>query len=294
MKLFSAKISRGLLVLLGSSTLFWACRYDVRDLGPKATAAFTVTPVAGQVNRYEIRSTSQNTFIHEWDKGNGSFVRGKTVDTLYFPDKGSYTVRLLAYGPGGIDSSRQVITVAADDPAALTPMKLLTANSTKKWKLAPQAGSLWIGPSDYSQTWWANSAADVATRSCLFNDEITFNVNGTMIMDTKGDFYVDEEGGNPHPAGMPAAGCYANSAIPAQFQAWTGGSHTFSIIGNNQLKVNGNGAYLGLYKAGNPPNAAVATPQSTITYQIVSLTANRLVVKLDYGWGTWQFTFVPA
>jgi hypothetical protein len=114
-----------------------------------------------------------------------------------------------------------------------------------------------------------------------------------MTFDSKGDFYVDEEAGAPHPAGMPAVGCYANSAIPAQFRAWANnGTFTFEVINNNQIKVNGTGAHLGLYKAANPPDAAVGSPQASITYSIVSITATRLVIKIDYGWGAWKFTYV--
>lgn len=295
--MFSNKIikqtSYFLLLILGVSS-FSACEYEIEDLGPKPTASFSVAPISGRVNRYLVSSTSQNAFIYEWDKGNGVYVRGNTSDTLYFPDKGTYTVRLLTYGPGGMDSSKQTITVAADDPAAQTPIKMLTNNSSKKWKLAPEANALMIGPPDFSQVWWGNSVADIATRSCHFNDEITFNVNGNMVYDNKGDIWVDEEGGSSWPAGMPAVGCHPNSAIPAQFKAWTGGNFTFELTGNSLLKVNGTGAFIGLYKAGNPPNAAVPAPQSSITYQIVSLSATRLVVKLDYGWGAWRFTFVPA
>jgi hypothetical protein len=274
--------------------VFAGCKYDVADLMPKPVASFTVTPVTGQVNKYLLTSTSTNSFRYDWDKATGNYIMGKQVDTVYFPDKGAYTVRLLAYGQSGMSTASQVINVANDDPAALTPLKILTGNSTKKWKLAPEAGALWIGPSDYSATWWANSLGDVTTRACQFNDEYTFTKTGDVFSyDTKGDFWVDDEGGNPHPAGMPAIGCHPLSDIPAQFQSWTSsGPFTFSVIGTNQLKVTGTGAHLGLYKAANPPDAAVATPQPSITYQIVSLTQTRMVLKLDYGWGTWQFTFV--
>lgn len=281
-------------IILALPAFMSSCKYDVSELGPKAKAAFTVTPVSGQVNKYALASTSQNAFIYEWDKGTGTFVRGTDKDTVYFPDKGTYKVRLLAYGPGGIDSTTQTITVANDDPAAITPFKILTNNSSKTWKLAPQAGALWIGPSDYSQTWWANSLADVSTRSCLFNDELTFSKDGKFVMNMKGDFYVDEEAGSSWPAGMPAVGCYPVSAIPSQYQAWTGGTHSFTVIDDKEIRVTGTGAYMGLYKAGTPPNAAVSQPQSSVTYQIVSITPTKLVVKLDYGWGAWQFTFVPA
>jgi PKD repeat protein len=274
-----------------------SCKYDIRDLSPKPTASFTVTPISGQVNKYLLMSSSTNAFRYDWDKATGAFVPGKIVDTVYFPDKGVYTVKLLVFGHNGMDSASQTVNVATDDPAAITPFKLLTGNSSRKWKLAPEAGALWIGPSDETATWWQNGLGDLTSRSCLFNDEYTFvktglNV-GNMIFDSKGDFYVDEEAGNPHPAGMPAVGCYANSAIPTQFQAWANnGTFTFEVITNDKLKVNGTGAHLGLYKAANPPDAAVGTPQSTITYSIKSITATRLVLKIDYGWGAWKFTYV--
>jgi len=281
-------------LFITASVIFTACEYEIAGLSDKPKAAFTVTPVSGQVNKYLLSSTSTNTYRYDWDKATGAYVTGKQVDTVYFPDKGSYKVRLLAYGQNGMDTASQMVNVANDDPAALTPFKMLTGNSTKKWKLAPEAGALWIGPSDYSATWWANSLADVTTRACQFNDEWIFTKTGNvMTFDTKGDTWVDDEAGNPHPAGMPAIGCHPNTDIPSQFQAWvSSGPFTFEVITNNKLKLNGTGAHMGLYKAANPPDAAVLTPQPSITYQIVSITQTRLVLKLDYGWGTWQFTFV--
>jgi hypothetical protein len=274
--------------------LLLSCKYDVRELSPKPVASFTVTPVSGAVNKYLLSSTSTNGYRYDWDKAVGTFVQGKQVDTVYFPDKGDYTVKLLVFGHSGMDSTAQVVKVANDDPAAITPFKILTGNSSKKWKLAPESGALLIGPSDFSAVWWQNTVGDVTGRACLFNDEYTFNKAGSVMnYDSKGDFYVDEEAGNPHPAGMPAVGCYANSAIPAQFQSWANsGNFTFEVINNNKLKVNGTGAHLGLYKAANPPDAAVLTPQSSITYDIISLTPTRLVIKIDYGWGAWKFTYV--
>lgn len=286
----------GILVLFLWMTAIPGCKYDTTELGPKPDASFTVAPVAGQVNKFLLSSTSTNAFRYQWDKGDGAgFKEGKAVDTAYFPDAGTYIVKLFVFGQSGIDSAMQTVTVATDDPAALTPFKIITGNSTKKWKLAPEAGALWIGPSDGSATWWQNTVADVSGRACLFNDEYTFSKTGNvMAFDSKGDFYVDEEAGNPHPAGMPAVGCYANSAIPAQFQAWANSNNfTFEIINNNKLKVNGTGAHLGLYKAGTT-EAAVTSPQPSVTYTIQSLTPTRMVLVLDYGWGAWKFTYVPA
>lgn len=275
---------------------FSACKkYAVKELGPKPVASFTVSAISGQVNKFLLTSTSQNAFRYDWDKANGGgYIQGKQVDTVYFPDRGTYKVKLLVFGHSGMDSATADVNVANDDPAALTPLKMLTGNSSRTWKLAPEAHALFIGPPDFSQTWWGNSVADVAVRSCLFNDEYTFVKAGNVLQyNSKDDFWVDEEGGNPWPAGMPPVGCYANSAIPVQYQAWANsGNFTFEVINNNKLKLNGTGVHLGLYKAGTPPNAALSSPASSVTYDIVSITPTRLVVKLDYGWGAWRFTYV--
>lgn len=276
-----------------ASLLFYACEYDVKELGPKPTASFTVTPVAGAVNKYLLTSTSQNAFLYEWYKGSGAFVRTKAVDTVYFPDKGDYTVKLRVYGESGMDSTAQVIKVAADDPAAMTPMKALTGNSSRTWVLMPAAGALRVGP-DNSTTWWANGTADVTAgdRTCLFNDEYTFSTNGTFVMNDKGDMRVDDESGAAWPTDIGLAiGCYPMSQIPTKYKPWGSGNFTFSIIGNNKLRVMGLGAHLGLYKAGD--EGTIAEPESANTYDIIELTPTKLVVKKIYSWGQWQFTFVP-
>jgi hypothetical protein len=294
MKKFNKELLALMMVIIISGITISCKKYAVKELGPKPVASFSITPVQGQVNKFLLSSTSTNSFRYDWDKANGlGFKEGRAVDTVYFPDAGTYPIKLMVYGQSGLDSASQNLVVAADDPAAVTPFKILTGNSSKKWKLAPEPGALFIGPPDFSQTWWANNAGDVTSRSCLFNDEYTFIKDGSvMVYDSKGDFYVDEEGGNPHPAGMPAVGCYPNSAIPAQFQAWANnGNFTFEVLGNTKLKVNGLGAHLGLYKAGTT-DPALSGPATSVTYDIVSITSTRLVIKLDYGWGAWRFTYV--
>jgi hypothetical protein len=285
----------GLMIVL-SSLIYLSCKYDLRELEPKPKASFTVTPISGQTNKYLLSSTSENAFRYQWDKGSGKYVEGKATDTVYFPDAGTYKVRLFVFGQTGTDSASRTIQVAADDPAALTPLKILTGNSQKKWKLAPEAGALWVGPTDASATWWANSTGDVTTRSCLFNDEYTFVKDGNqLIFDGKGDIWVDDEGGSPTPAGMPAVGCHANSEIPSQFQAWANNNtFTFDVINNTQLKVVGTGAHLGLYKAATPPLTPAPEPQASVTYDIVSILPTSFVLQLKYDWGMWRFKYVPA
>lgn len=126
-------------IFLLVACLPFACTPDeTGELGTPATASFTITPVAGRVNTYLLQSTSQNAFGYQWDKGNGTFVKGKQTDTAYFPLKGNYTVKLRAFGRGGYDSTAQTVTVAVDDIQNNPQFKLLTA---KVWRLDSTAGA---------------------------------------------------------------------------------------------------------------------------------------------------------
>ena len=74
---------------------FLSCTYDTTELGPKPVASFTVAPITGQTNKYLLTSTSQNAFRFDWDKANGAgYVKGRAVDTVYFPDAGTYKIKL--------------------------------------------------------------------------------------------------------------------------------------------------------------------------------------------------------
>ena len=102
--------------ILVLTVAFFGCSPESEsDLGIRATASFTVTPVAGKVNTFALQSTSQNAFNYQWDKGTGSFAKGNQMDTAYFPLKGTYTVKLRAFGRGGYDSTAQTVSVTVDD-----------------------------------------------------------------------------------------------------------------------------------------------------------------------------------
>ena len=260
-------------------------------------ASFTVTSVPDEANTFVLESTTDGAFMWEWDLGDGSgWQKGSETDTAYYPAKGSYDIQLRAYGQGGFDTASNSVNVAQNDCSG--PLENLTSCESKTWVLNPEAGALWIGPSDFSQTWWSNTEADVQTRSCHFNDEMTFNYDGTMDRDLKGDIWVDEEGDtNPFPSdiianndGSMTAGCYDWSVINSDYSVWGSGSYNYSLEGD-QITLSGDGAYLGLYKAGDA--GITDSPESEITYKIMEMTQDKLVIAKIYGWGAWQFTFAP-
>jgi PKD repeat protein len=260
-----------------STILFFSCKYKVKDLLPKPVASFTATPVAGIPNTYLLTSTSQNAFRYDWDKGNGNFAQGKSVDTAYFTFSGTYTVRLFVYGQSGVDSTSQVITVAASDPTACvgTQLGFITSCTSKKWKLDPDAGAYKVGPGPNDGSWWSSGLGEVAGRSCEFNDEYTFEFSANRIFtyDNKGDFFGDGYLGNN------TGTCQPSSNYTAVQAPWGSGSFTYNftkgagIAGLGQLTVVGLGAHIGLQKVRNGGENTSA-PATSITYDVLEATHN--------------------
>lgn len=190
---FRTKNNLWFFSLLLSIPLFhFNCTPDTaKDLGIKATASFTMSPVTDKVNTYVLQSTSQNAFGFQWDKGNGTFVKGNQTDTAYFPLKGTYTVKLRAFGRGGYDSTGQTVTVTVDDILNNPTFKLLTA---KSWKLDPTPGANTIvvgteaNPSEYF--------GGGALSDCQIDDVYTFSTDLKLNYNANGATF---NGGNISP-----------------------------------------------------------------------------------------------
>ncbi len=263
------------IAVLLFSMLFFSCKYDVRDMLPKPAASFTVTPVAGVPNKYVLSSTSQNAFRYDWDKGGTGYVQGKQVDTVYFPYMGTYTVKLFVFGHSGVDSSSQVITVAANDPTACvgTQLGFITSCTSKKWKLDPTAAAYKVGPGPNDGSWWSSGLGDVAGRSCEFNDEyiFTFSAARTFTYDNKGDFFGDGY------LGDNTGTCQPSSNYTTVQKPWGSGTFTYvftpnaGVAGLGQIKVVGLGAHIGLQKVRNG-SEVTSGPATEITYDVLAAT----------------------
>ncbi len=273
-RIIKNKMINASVALLLLAVLFFSCKYETRDLLPAPKASFTVTPVTGVPNKYLLTSTSENAFRYDWDKGGTGYVQGKQVDTVYFAYMGTYTVKLFVYGHSGIDSAKQVITVAANDPTACvgTQLGFITSCTSKKWKLDPTAAAYKVGPGPNDGSWWSSGLGDVTGRSCEFNDEyvFTFSAARTFNYDNKGDFYGDGYLGDNSNA------CQPSSNYTAVQAPWGSGSFTYTftpnagINGLGQLTVTGLGAHIGLQKVRN--GSEVTTPATAITYDVLAAT----------------------
>ena len=162
------------------------------------------------------------------------------------------------------------------------PVLSLSAQIEGTWKLAPQAAALGVGPGLGNISWWSNSAGDITTRACLFDDSIKFEANGTMTHYMNGATWLEGwQGANPDACGAPVA-------------PHVGGAATYAYdAAAGTLTVNGLGAHIGLAKVIN--GAEINNPSlaaSSITYNVaISNGGNTLTADINFGPGWWRFVY---
>ena len=153
---------------------------------------------------------------------------------------------------------------------------------TGTWRLAPESGALGVGPAQDDVSWWSNTTDDVATRSCLFDDEYVFGADGSF-QNIQGDqTWVEAwQGAAGEECGAPVAPHDGSAAATYTYDEAAG-----------TITINGAGAYLVLSKVIN--GAEIASPADaadSITY-IAALSDDGNSLELDIevaGGGHWSF-----
>ncbi|QCR23297.1 PKD domain-containing protein [Pontibacter sp. SGAir0037] len=192
-----------ILLMLAS---FAACTPDDNEftLGPTPTSEmvqFSTTPSTGNPNIIEFKNETPGTIKAIWDFGNGSTGEGNQVSNPY-PVQGNYTVKLTVFTKDGYTSNTKTVSIASTDVTMLNreDYNFLTggaSNTTgKTWVIDKDfVGHMGVGPiASATPDWWQAPANDKAGQG-LYNDEMTFNLNGfAYTYDNKGDTFVN--GGN--------------------------------------------------------------------------------------------------
>jgi len=270
----------------------WSCEPEVEEkieLGGKPTASFDI--VAGSTpNDFTFINTTDGAFITQWEIQSFGLFEGEVVD-VSIPLMGEYQVTMTTFNAGGSDSFESTLMVTEDDPnGCFGNLELLTGCDEKVWKIASEEGALHVGP-NLVDSYWINSASDIADRVCQFDDLYTFRANGEFEYNNNGDFWADTDGnGNIFPSDLGLdPGCQDSNSLPEKYEAWGSGLHSFNVT-NQSLTVAGEGAHMALYKIGT--NAEVTSPQSSVTFQINELSEDRMVLFVDHNGVFWKLTFV--
>ena len=109
-----------------------------------------------------------------------------------------------------------------------------------EWKLAPVEGALKVGPNPDDGSWWQNSADDVTTRACLFDDVYHFGPDGSFQ-----NILGDQTWLEAWQEGVDADGCGA----PVAPHDGSANATYFVDDEANTITLNGVGAYMGIAKA---------------------------------------------
>ena len=212
----------------------------------------------------------------------GAWQNWQTISgRVIYLDEGQHTLRLEARSGGAnlnwielVATNAQADTLPQADPA-ITASDLIGS-----WTLAPEARALDVVSGGGG---WSNSARDVTTRSCLFDDLFTFYANGAFINQMDGLTWVEPwQGGSSERCDTPVA--------PHN------GSGRFGYVFDESamtITLNGTGAHLGIPKVitGGEISSPYAAPPS-IVYEIIDSTAASMTLKLDLPEGYWLFKLV--
>ena len=150
------------------------------------------------------------------------------------------------------------------------------------WKLAPQAVALGVGPELGNTDWWSNSAEDVDTRACLFDDEYKLNSDGSFENVLGDETWLEGWQGVDEGCGTPVAP-HDGSAIAT----WSWDADKMEVT------VTGTGAYLGLAKVHNSGElASPADAVASITYPVeMSADGETMTININFGGGWWKYVF---
>jgi phage baseplate assembly protein gpV len=148
-----------------------------------------------------------------------------------------------------------------------------------KWKLAGE-GALGVGPTSGDVSWWSNSADDVVTRACLFDDIFHFGADGSFQNYQGADTWLEAwQGTDPEACGAPVAPHDGSASAVFEYDDAAG-----------TLTLQGTGAHLGLAKAVNGAELTdPAAAPASITYEVLTLDSDNMTVTIDVGNGFWTF-----
>jgi PKD repeat protein len=271
------------LLLLALVLFINSCKKD--EPTPDVIASFTYVLDANDFKTVIFTNESQNYTTVTWDFDDGSATSSEVNPTHTFPGDGVYNVKLTATNGSITDTYNKDVTIA-DPNIVLTK---LAGDASKTWKLLRDVSTnqypLEVGPATHTEIWWAlgkNEALGV--RPCMLNDEWTFNRDGSLVFDDKGDYWAE---GTIYPDGSNNA-CFSSSdpminKDGVDVSAWKSGTHQFQLLdGGNQLKLVGLGSFIGLQKVAT--HKEVTVPQEDVTFNVISLTdgaVDTLIVQVD-------------
>ena len=146
------------------------------------------------------------------------------------------------------------------------------------WTMAPEAGSLGVGPAEFDVSWWNGDAGAIEARACYYDDEYIFNPDGSFRVETQGETWVEGWQGAAEDACAAPVSPHDGSIAATWSHDQTEGT----------LTISGQGSYVGLPKAVN--GAEIGSPADapeSITYNAYPQEDGSVLVTVEAGAGVW-------
>lgn len=155
------------------------------------------------------------------------------------------------------------------------------------WQIAPEGGSLAVGPAEGDFSWWSIGDADVTTRACLYDDQYVFNADGSFENVVGAETWLEGwQGQDPEGCGAPVAPHDGSGDATWAYDADAG-----------TVTLTGTGAYLGLAKVhnGGELGAPSEAPASISYPAVLSEDGNTMTIDINFGGiGFWHFVMTKT
>ncbi|CAH8282858.1 hypothetical protein EV196_101709 [Mariniflexile fucanivorans] len=276
---------------------FTSCQEDdltIGDLVAPSNIEITVTYIDNDTEspapglgsgEIKVSATADNATAYQF------IIQGKTLlqkagsasHTFTTLGTNTYAVTVVAYGTGGVSSSKTIEVEALalyEPPADLITM--LTSNSSRTWRISAESKPHFgLGPVGGGTPFeWYSAGANDKDGTGMYDDRYTFNIDGTFTAVTNGTVFgrevlIDELGGSGGTADGADILNYVYGDYTAQWSLTApSGVETISLSGL---------AFIGYYTGGNHQ------------YIIHSRSANEMVLTTTDGNNgfNWWFTLIP-
>lgn len=239
----------------------------------------TVNPFEVTVAPTATNATVFDIFFGDVENEEPTTIMAGETATKVYGTAGDYTIRVVARGAGSASvEASQVVSIV--DSGSIS-----AADFVGTWVMAPEPGSLGVGPAIGDTSFFAIDAQGVIDRGCYFDDTYVFGADGSFMNVLGTESWIEGWQGGTDSCGTPVAPYDGSNAATYAYDDET-----------KILTVSGVGAYIGLPKANNQgelPNVVVPT---SINYT-VSLSGDRntmnVVVEIGAGSGVfWQYKLI--
>ncbi|MFS4415215.1 hypothetical protein [Maribacter sp. 2307ULW6-5] len=234
----------------------------------------SVTPTADNATVFDV------FFGEVQDEEPVTIMVGETAEYTYGM-AGDYTIRVVARGAGAA-------TAEATETVTIVPSASVTAaDFVGTWIMAPEAGSLGVGPAIGDVSFFAIDAQGVIDRACYYDDEYVFGADGSFANVLGNETWIEGWQGGSDACGAPVA---PHDGTADATYSYDDATKALTIIGP--------GAYIGLPKANNQGELPNVDVPAQIVYTVtLSGDKNTMNVVVEIGAGSgvfWQYKLIKG